>query len=686
MRHRRSTIHSCSQLTFDYVSGRPVWPEGYAFICDTFTVHKTGSRIGARRNVCGVCAIAMALCRSDDEVLEVADRLFGVRSNGFEGAELAVLARELGARLAHGVIPSVFYNRVVVPEGQATCVPTVSLMLELAPENWNGTMAYLMFVPGPSTGSTGHWAVGVPIGPLCACTEPGEMTGVGAGGAETNNFPLLTTLEQMSSSTRMSSIINLELEKLGFTPDSAAWAAKALYPPSSTTRVGLPINSTEDSVALDYRTVQVLAAPAGLPANTTWDCMVLAPPHDGMPVLAVVGPSPMDFASATTPALGDVIGIDVYGTRAQVPIALRSYTAGTPTVSVINRVPAHLPRGSRHSYKSVTIHMTSSDLYNGGTLSAGQVSMQNCDLGVGFSPDNDTPTAGSGIGIPLGFDVPANETMLTRTCPGAYSSAAKDGVFMPLRITNTDHEYSSGGMLQGRQYIQPGASPTLYWAHLSDNTAANLSTYVDFWAVTTAGRANPWWSQAVNPMILARQLSGLAARGDTATGVVIMRGLHEAATLQLSLYVGFDQTLQPQSSLTPMLARRPYVQPAAFDAYLQIANRLGDAYPASYNSFALIAPLVTKAISAVAPLVKQVLPKVLPTIANAVPIVKDVVDAFRAGESAAEPAPSRREKKKKKPVRSASVASSRGGPRRLVSVARPRSVRIAGRSTSARRK
>lgn len=657
-------------------------PENEVFMCGQFRVRNYGTLIGGRVNQCGILALANAARLNVEDVLARADATFrrsgGATDVGYTNDQLERLGMQYRIRVAHGDISPAWYQRNVKIslfelDPPAVAYPSeVTVFAPIPGSRWDDTV-FLGFVPPALFNGTGHWVVLEPTGDLFVCKNPCGVTqgifGAGPMGPETNNLLCC----RMSKSSYANDI-NVALEKRGFSETSAAWAAKALYPPSPATRVGLPIDSVEDSVALDYRVVDVLTAPLGLTDGDTWDMLVVAAPHDGMPALIAAGKSPMDFSQSTAPANAYQKGVDVYGPRVQKDVVAAQFVTNSPTTVMSNRVPSHLPRGTRHSYKSLTIHMTSSSLYDGGTVSAGQVSVQSASLGPGFTNDTDSVlVAGQGIACALGFDVPVVENLLTRMCTGSMSGPAKEGVFMPFRITNTQHEYSSGGALAGRCYFDAAVTPSLYWLDAFGNTEAYLTTFVQYWGCTATGRTTPWWSHSIASRTLARGLTGLASMADTTTGAIIFRGLHPQASLQLTTHIGFDQTLQPPSSLVPMLTRRPYIQPAVFDAYLQIARQLDDAYPAKYNSLALLAPLVVSAIKAAAPMVKQILPRVASFVGSAAPVVKTVVDAIAGGATPAATeevvATTRKgSRRKRQTVVEEKVVSFR--PRRAASIAR----------------
>lgn len=429
------------------------------------------------------------------------------------------------------------------------------------------------------------------------------------------------------------------LTSRGLSGEAALWATKALYPPANAHRVPMPALSTSDTLPVDYRQVTTLTAPS---ANR-WDCMILVPPNDAQPVYAIRADAGANFSVTTPPAGGNFnnASMDILGARTQQTVYWRTVAANTPAVQGSTYWPATLPRASRHTYKSLTVHMTASDLYNGGSVVAGQVPVVPSIPSTGWAVDVtgfQQPAAGSVVWVPTTYEIPSDEQTLTRACPGFMSGAAKDGVFMVMKLCNLQGDtFSSGVDLRGRSADFAGST----WAHNWFDVAVDASQGSACWsrgavrpvylAVDSTGINDPWWQ-------LGRDINGspqfgTTTRADTSFGVMIFRGLDPNASLQMTLNMGLECTMWPHSSFSTLVSEPAAHAPGALDAYVAIAREMKDAYPASYNSLALLAPVLLNALRAAAPTIARVLPRVVSAAATALPVVKQVVDTFRAPTS-----------------------------------------------------
>lgn len=462
------------------------------------------------------------------------------------------------------------------------------------------------------------------------------------------------------------------LEARGLKGEASEWATKALYPPCPLSRVPMPALSTGDTLPVDYRVVRSVTAPIGLAEGETWDCMIITPPSDALPVYIVRAKGGVDFSSSAVPPLGsaDNLGMNIYSDYAT-PSVVWWTTVNNTQVTGNTLWPGFYPRSMRTTYKSLTVDMTSSDLYNGGSMVAGQVPLNPEVDGVGFCADilgSTAPAPGSTIWKASVLQVPTDERTLSRLCPGLMSGPAKEGSFMVHKLTNLLGDNFSNGMpCRGciGDFMNIGSTPA--WLHVffpnvpisAVNASAwsNLSTRPVFQAVGSGGSQVPWWyiGQANGGF-----QAGLSRLADTQCGVQFFRGLHPQASLQLTLYQGLEFELFPFSSMAPLVSPPARHSPGALDAYVAIARELSDCYPAKYNSLSALVPLLLNAIKTAAPVVMRALP-------SAIPVVKEIVDVFKAPDAGAKKIESRRRASSVRSNRS-SVASSKRSVKRKVSI------------------
>jgi hypothetical protein len=402
---------------------------------------------------------------------------------------------------------------------------------------------------------------------------------------------------------------------------------------------------------MDYNVVTTVGAPGAV----KWDMIVVAPPHDGSPMIIATAPSPANFTASTAPGGSNMQVVDVYGARVTASMICRDYITNAPTIATVVRLPAHLPRGVRHTYKSVTCDMTASTLNDGGSIIAAQIPVTSTTCASSFSADtlSGAPTVGSAVLAEVDFEIPGDDITLSRmTASTVYSAPAKDGFYMPMKLdTATCVNFDAGALAAGRILVDAQATPHLYWLGRGDNINDYLSTYVTMSTTGTTGRTRPWWANDVNSRTQLRNYPGLSCAADSTTGVAIVRGLDANATLTLTLRLGLECTLYPESPLVSQVSPPVRVDAAALSAYYDIARVMKDAYPARDNIFGLAIPAVINALRAAWPVVRAVAPKLISAASAAAPVVKEIIETVR-GESA----PASKAKRRKRGKASAPAA------------------------------
>lgn len=461
--------------------------------------------------------------------------------------------------------------------------------------------------------------------------------------------------------------VSRELRDRGFSPDAAQWATKALYPPGPQTRVSVPAATTEDTLSMDFRITRSIGTPT---PGQSWDCLIITPPSDSQPVLIVRGNAGTDFSSSTPGPPN--LTMDVHPDYATPTLTWRAFTGAT-LVAGETAWPNFMPRAGRHTYKSLTVHMTASDLANGGNVTSGQLPLKPEIPGsLSFNNGiNTTPVAGSVIWSGATYEIPGDESALSRMCPGLYAAAAKDGMFQVLKLTDLDGDRMDGGEAS-RGKVMPywsGSSSQYAWFDPCPDTVSEGSPWSavarrnQYITVTKNGPSFPFWALGLNETGGFR--GGPICGSDMSTGVTFFRGLHPDATLQATLYSGYEYSLFPHSPVVSMVSRPAEADARSIQAYCAITRLLKDAYPANYNSLALLGPAILGAIRTALPTVLKYAPSVLGAIA---PQAKELVEKLIGAPSTPQSA----------------VTSTRRKPRAAVVVERFRS-RSASRARSSSR-
>jgi len=264
----------------------------------------------------------------------------------------------------------------------------------------------------------------------------------------------------------------------------------------------------------------------------------------------------------------------------------------------------------RTTYSGLTLHNTSSSLYNGGTLIAGQ-------FAAGSNDDYTGAVTRDGVYTTFNmksYNIPMTDDALTQMCPGAQAVDAKEGVFMPLRLLGPTQPFVSEVGSIGKVQQGSALGPQVVTV-VSDATGANPSNTSmpsTFYPSRLGGggpdTGQPWWVN--NSLAIAGRIDD-TNYDNVAIGIVIMRSLPYEASFSLQRYVGLEAVLDTMSPFRSMAMSTAPFDSAAMKAYYDIAATMPFSYPASYNSLALVLPYIAKALETLRPHVAPFLGGVL---------------------------------------------------------------------------
>lgn len=160
--------------------------------------------------------------------------------------------------------------------------------------------------------------------------------------------------------------------------------------------------------------------------------------------------------------------------------------------------------------------------------------------------------------------------------PNAYQNVAKEGFYMPMKMTEEDMRWTR----TNQTYILWGRTvPTN--SVQAEFQAADLWPYFD-----TSGQ------------LMAGYVMG------TIIGHTSFRGLSSQASLNLIHRVGLDMKVRPSTVYSPFNHEPPVYDQLAIKMYFEIARRMADAYPASYNASGALLGVVAEIAKALWPIVE----------------------------------------------------------------------------------
>jgi len=432
--------------------------------------------------------------------------------------------------------------------------------------------------------------------------------------------------------------LEAEVRKLELTPGATAWLKKALYPPGVGTSVSFPDGAYNPCVRGDYRPSKVIVPPDGLLADETWDCCIVTLPGDCNAAVVMKGLSGVvNFATGSAVYAEWLRNIDSGGSNTVLG-AGRTVAGDASPITVNATFSSTQTQAFRSTYKSLTVHMTASSLYDGGSVTAAQFPIE-WPLSSQFIY---TMRNGSNYAaIPSWAPLPLDEQHMRQMAPGSHVGEARAGVYMPLRLRGPSQPFVGLQSVGGRWYT-PASTSNIYNTVTTPVASAlylPVAAYASIAVTQSAG-----YTTGVSTLgsgSATGLISDPAAVDDTNydnfnTGVIIFRGLSPQATLTIQAYQGLEMCVFPTSALASF-ARSPEIRDdRALAAYSAIVSRMGYVYPAKYNALGLILPLIATALRAALP---YVVPAVRSLAGMAIPALASAAMA-RIGATPAQRAPS----------------------------------------------
>lgn len=432
----------------------------------------------------------------------------------------------------------------------------------------------------------------------------------------------------------MASTAELEsrLTELGVPAQGRDWLRKALHPAGpSAPGAAIPDLTSQPTARPEYVVERVIGSPSGL-ATPTWDCIMYTIPGNVTSVVVETGPAGTLFGGRTVP--GVVAGGNAYAMRSQEVVYAGGVTGfGTLTgagYTTLGYTAETRPVAWRSSYRSLTVYMSANALSDQGTVTSGQFP----GSGVcGTTAVNvwrvPAPPPPFGHSTQVLFTLPMTEADMLLGNPGCRVAAARDGVYIPLRMTGPS-----------TSYVTSPANQMLVDTTLGGNIvlASGVESYRGaHWAVAPyLGGPAQMTSYTVEdaPIVPSPQGPREVLVDDGFDGylcsVTIWRGLSPQATLTVKSIVGLEICVGPESPIRAFVKPASPPVPAALDAYFGITAVAPQTYPASYNVFGAILPLLSSVARMAAPFV-------LPLVGRGVSKVGEWITAKGSGSAPAPP-------------------------------------------------
>jgi hypothetical protein len=356
--------------------------------------------------------------------------------------------------------------------------------------------------------------------------------------------------------------------------------------------------------------------------------MLFLVPGDVNAVHWVTAPSPADFTAPVPPSGAE------FGRLQLQPNSSTSYdtvyfdlsqAAWPPTPGstfVRTTYPTSRPLAFRHVYKSITAHLIAPAVANQGTVYAAQFPPNfSSTTALMSTGERDGTVAGnpSVAVIPRMIRIPMSEAALTLMSPDPFVGPARDGIYMPLHMAGPTQPYTTPiaptYFETGVGTSAPAGLPAYFGPLVSvGGIPASTATFPQGPVLVEGGRtawpflaAFPGLTSPLPPPPSNVWTGWDSGFDNTNVGVIIFRGLAGTtassfgATVQIKAMVGLEIIPRPEAPNRVYAREAAAFDPLAMRVYYQVLRELRQAYPASYNAFGFLGPLIMRMMSTIVP-------------------------------------------------------------------------------------
>jgi len=487
--------------------------------------------------------------------------------------------------------------------------------------------------------------------------------------------------------------IDRHLANPALSQEGRDWLKKALHPAAPTTAcVGVPDGSSRLSAVPEFVREATITCPTAFNSGQ-WDLLVVGSNSDVFGAVCFARPSgglwqfynPGDlFRTASVAQQPGIVGYIPYKTG--VTTGTGYVGQGTPfsttggSVSggpnqinyyVTNITSADNPLAWRAAASGITAYMTASDLYNSGTVYAGNFPARVAvDESTAHYLVNTDPAGPTSLLFPIGaslagnvypvakyayFRIPAESAAMQAENPGIFVGPAKGGAYVPSHHRSFEWarpaaattlamgeyavpQYSWVGtrsdgtfppisaMFQSPLYmVNPDASiggprmvDSIY--QLTDVTTGSptyLSSLTFSTFMTAQYLQSPRFDINAGPGLLAGLATGV---DDRMTTIILFTGLDPKSAVTVKTMITQEMVPQPTSACQEYVKKCPDADDLAIRLYFEARSRMAQAYPSSYNVLGALGPIVGAALRKLLPMAvsagKQLLPQVLPEVSK----------------------------------------------------------------------
>jgi hypothetical protein len=410
------------------------------------------------------------------------------------------------------------------------------------------------------------------------------------------------TRDKGRTAQKLRQLIEAKGVPLGTTPEGRDWCLKALHPSDPLNEVsGIPDESCIPSVFVGYNTQFALSAPPGSTGSWGFDATVL--------------PHPVTFLNVNS--------FDDSAAHVETMCFNNTQLAGTYHGDKMTSLRSQAERW-RLAYMSVTLIQDASALENQGTIVACQTPLKPLMMPYLATPHNALASSAAVPSLTTGVQVWTEGDLCsytkTQSMPNSYSGPAKEGCYMPLKLTRTHQQWRSAADLVYNLYAPAVTDNGVLTAPTSAGTDWPFNS-------TTTGLPRPYYQSTTQEWSLSSARVTSALCNDVAGRI---SGLNLSVNARYHVFVraGYELQVQPGTTLTPFQRISPRSDEMAVATYFAIAREMKDAYPEEYNSFGKLWDIISSIAKTVAPALSAV-PVVGPVLPSAVMAAAGIGDRLR---------------------------------------------------------
>lgn len=278
----------------------------------------------------------------------------------------------------------------------------------------------------------------------------------------------------------------------------------------------------------------------------------------------------------------------------------------------------------RLAYASVTIYQDGPDLSNQGTVVACQRPMELPSFTAIGTGDTSQDLVHRCFVYRGETDAP--DYTVSQSMPNAYFGRSKDGIYMPLKLTETHQKWHSAKDLTMQSsratFVSYTDTDTGGMALLPMGNDPEELGFVPFPSLNDAHRLDESGNRGP---IMGTVTSAFCNQN---WGQYSFRNMSVNTSLSFFFRFGFEVQVPPSSAMAPHLRLSPEFDPTALNAYFMVARELKDAYPSDYNDLGKIWDVISSVAKALSPAFSM-LPVVGPFMPAAITGLTAVGDAVR---------------------------------------------------------